>query len=243
MSAAQNILRNKAIRLRKEYDQIVMYSLPIFPLDTVLFPGMPIQLHIFEPRYRLMIRHCLDHRQPFGVVLIHQGLEANGPLASPVKVGCAARIIQVDPLEDGCMNLTAMGDERFRILNLNYDLPYLVGEVESLPLERPHSLEIVRGVRQLSHLVLGYLKLITQFQPDSTINPANLQLPEDPLVMLSLAAAMLQVPTVEKQPLLEVTYASEMLDHLLRMYRREAALLRRSLGQNEPANPKTVWLN
>ena len=114
-----------------------MFDLALFPLNTVLFPGMPLQLHIFEPRYQTMIRHCLDHQQPFGVVLIHQGLEAYGPLAKPVQMGCAARIINTTPLEDGRMNLTAVGDERFRILKLNYDLPYLVGEVESVPLERP----------------------------------------------------------------------------------------------------------
>jgi uncharacterized protein len=203
-----------------------MYSLPLFPLDTVLFPGLPIQLHIFEPRYRLMIRRCLDHDQPFGVVLIQHGMEANGPLATPMKIGCAARIVRWARLDDGRMNLTALGDERFRIFNLKYDLPYLVGEVESLPLERPHSLEIVRGVRQLSHWVINYLKLFHVSHPDVSNNPVELQLPEDPLVMLSLSAAILQIPPAEKQHLLEVTFASEMLELLLRLYRRETALLR-----------------
>jgi Lon protease-like protein len=210
-----------------------MYSLPLFPLGTVLFPGMPIQLHIFEPRYRLMIRHCLDHNQPFGVALIQHGMEANGPLANPVKIGCAARIVRVDPLDDGRMDLTAVGDDRFRILTLNYDLPYLVGEVESLPLERPHSLEIVRGVRRLTGWVMDYINLINPSNPEGAVDPASLQLPDDPLVMLSLFAALLQVPSAEKQPLLEVTYASEMLDQLLRLYRRETAMLRYARGHNE----------
>ena len=129
-----------------------MYTLPLFPLNTVLFPGLPLQLHIFEPRYRTMIRLCQTENQPFGVVLIHQGIEAYGPAAEPVQIGCTARIARLVPLEDGHMNLTALGEERFRILKLNHDTPYLVGEVESLPLERPSSIALQRGARLLTPL-------------------------------------------------------------------------------------------
>jgi Lon protease-like protein len=204
---------------------------------------MPIQLHIFEPRYQIMIQRCLDLGQPFGVVLIRHGLEANGPLATPEKVGCSARIVHTEPLGDGRMNVTAMGDERFRILKLQYDQPYLVGEVESLPLEHPHSLEILRGVRQLTHSVFDYLKLISRAHPENTINPLELQLPEDPLMMLSLAAALLQIPSIEKQPLLEVVYAGEMLEGLLRIYRRETAMLHTILGNYDRGRQKMAWLN
>ena len=171
-----------------------MFNLALFPLNTVLFPGMPLQLHIFEPRYRIMIRQCLDTNQPFGVVLIHQGLEAYGPLATPVQMGCSARIITTDPLEGGRMNLTAVGDERFRILKLNYEQPFLVGEVESVPLERPSSIELVRGVRHLAPWVSEYLRLVNQIDPDNTADLGDLDLPEDPLVMLYLAASILHVP-------------------------------------------------
>jgi Lon protease-like protein len=61
----------------------------------------------------MMIRRCLDESQPFGVVLIQRGQEAEGPLADPVRVGCTARITEVTPLEDGHMNLIALGDDRF----------------------------------------------------------------------------------------------------------------------------------
>jgi len=139
-----------------------MYTIPLFPLNTVLFPGVPIALHIFEPRYRMMIRHCIDNDQPFGVVLIHQGIEAGAGLAEPVHVGTTARIAEVSPLADGRMNLTALGDDRFRIHRLSYELPYLMGEVESLPLERPHSLSIVRGAHRLRPWVHDYLQLVDQ---------------------------------------------------------------------------------
>jgi Lon protease-like protein len=221
----------------------MMFNLALFPLNTVLFPGMPLQLHIFEPRYRIMIRHCLDTDQPFGVVLIHQGLEAYGPLATPVQVGCTARIIDTTPLEDGRINLTAVGDERFRILKLNYELPYLVGEVESVPLEWPSSIEIARGARQLAPWMRDYLRLVNQIDPDYVPNVDGIELPEDPLVMLYLAASILHVPAMEKQPLLEVTYANELLAKVVRLYRRETAVLRQELNEEEGSTQKTAWLN
>ena len=67
-----------------------MFELPLFPLNIVLFPGMPLSLHIFEDRYKLLIGKCLQERQPFGVVLIKKGIEALGPLAEPHHIGCTA---------------------------------------------------------------------------------------------------------------------------------------------------------
>jgi Lon protease-like protein len=220
-----------------------MFDLALFPLNTVLFPGMPLQLHIFEPRYKIMIRHCLDTNQPLGIVLIQQGLEAYGPLAKPVQMGCAARIINTTPLEDGRMNLTAVGDERFRILKLNYEKPYLVGQVESVPLEGPSSIEIARGTRQLAPWVSQYLRLVNQIDPDNVPDLNDIDLPEDPLVMLYLAASILHVPAMEKQPLLEATYAKELLAQVLRLYRRETAVLRTELGKEEGAAQRAAWLN
>jgi Lon protease-like protein len=204
---------------------------------------MPLQLHIFEPRYRIMIRHCLDTHQPFGVVLIHQGLEAYGPLATPMQMGCSARIVNTQPLEDGRMNLTAVGDERFRILALKHELPYLVGEVESVPMERPSSIEIARGARHLAPWVSQYLGLVNQIDPDNGTDLSSVDLPEDPLIMLYLAASILQVPAMEKQPLLEVTYANELLTKIVRLYRRETAVLRKELSSEKGLTQKTAWLN
>ena len=220
-----------------------MYKIALFPLNTVLFPGIPIQLHIFEPRYRMMMRRCLDTQQPFGVICIHHGLEANGPLAEPFQIGCTARINQVEPLADGRMNLTALGEDRFRVLSFSYDQPYLEGEVESLPLEQPHSIEIMRGVRRLSWKVSQYLQLIRQCDPNSELDLAQIHLPEDPLALLNLSAALLQVPAAEKQPLLEVVYAREMLALLARLYRRELVMLKNFLPQGQANPDQTVWLN
>jgi Lon protease-like protein len=220
-----------------------MYKLPLFPLNAVLFPGMPIQLHIFETRYRMMIQRCLKENLPFGVVLIHQGIEAYGPPAEPVKVGCVARILDTTILEDGRMNLTALGDERFRIMKLDYDLPYLMGEVESLPLEHSHSIEMMRGVRQLSGLISSYLEIVGRVDPSESFKHEELHFPEEPVMLLGLAASLLQVPTVEKQPLLEITHACKLLHELLRLYRRDTILLRKQLGASERAFQKVADMN
>ena len=81
-----------------------MYELPLFPLNTVLFPGMPIKLHIFEERYKLMISRCYTEGQPFGVALIKSGNEV-GRKAEPFLVGCTAVITELEPLPDGRMNI------------------------------------------------------------------------------------------------------------------------------------------
>ena len=96
--------------------------LPLFPLQTVLYPGMPLPLHIFEERYRQMIDKCLEHDAPFGVTLIKKGVEVGGP-AEPFDVGTSARIVEASRREDGQMDLMAQGVHRFRILETLQDRP------------------------------------------------------------------------------------------------------------------------
>lgn len=100
--------------------------LPLFPLEVVLFPGMPLPLHIFEPRYKEMIGLCLQHRQEFGVVLtLKEGI---------ASVGCSAAIVQVvKRYDDGRLDILTGGRRRFRVLQVFEDLPYLQGTVEILP--------------------------------------------------------------------------------------------------------------
>jgi uncharacterized protein len=212
--------------------RLAMYELSLFPLDTVLFPGTPIHLHIFEPRYRKMMNRCISEDRPFGVVLIRRGLEAGGALAEPHPVGCTARIASVEPLPDGRMNLVGVGEECFRILELNHEQSYLVGQVEGLPIERPHSIDMLRGARALAPWVRRYLVEISQMEPAYELDLSNLQLPEDPLLLIYWAASLLQIPALEKQPLLEARRAADLLDGVLRLYRRETALLGQMMGSS-----------
>src|SRR5579883_108632 len=99
-------------------------TLPLFPLSEVLFPGMLLPLHIFEPRYRLMIRRCISEKLPFGVVLITRGQEV-GSGAEFFQVGTTARITRVQKEDDGRLYIASIGEQRFRILQTFDDQPYL----------------------------------------------------------------------------------------------------------------------
>ncbi|CAN5274588.1 LON peptidase substrate-binding domain-containing protein [soil metagenome] len=94
-------------------------ELPIFPLNTVLFPGGVLPLRVFETRYMDMVRECMKGDQRFGVCLITAGSEVarkRGEAATPERVGCLAEIRDWDMREMGVLNITTIGRERFRIL-------------------------------------------------------------------------------------------------------------------------------
>lgn len=88
--------------------------LPLFPLHTVLFPGGPLPLRIFETRYTDMVRRCTREQQPFGVVLIQEGDEA-GPVATTSTVGCSARIADFYTMQDGLLGISCVGERKFRV--------------------------------------------------------------------------------------------------------------------------------
>jgi uncharacterized protein len=86
----------------------------LFPLHTVLFPGGPLPLRIFETRYTDMVRRCMREQQPFGVVLIQEGDEA-GPVATTATVGCSARVADFYRLQDGLLGISCVGERKFRV--------------------------------------------------------------------------------------------------------------------------------
>jgi Lon protease-like protein len=113
--------------------------LPLFPLHTVLAPGIALPLHVFEERYRVMVRRCLDASAPFGVVLIREGSELaprGGEEAelAIAGVGTVAEIREASKFADGRWDLLVVGTSRFTVLEVDADAePYLVAEVEPLP--------------------------------------------------------------------------------------------------------------
>jgi Lon protease-like protein len=215
---------------------------PLFPLNTVLFPGMPLDLHIFEPRYQQMVSDCLAQQQPFGVVLIRQGTEALGPLAQTYDVGCLAHIVRIVPLGDGRMNLTAIGGERFRVLDVDDEThSYRLGTIESAPMENPQTLDLLKRARAFAPLVRQYLRSL-QLEEMEGVDWEQLELPDEPLVLFHLAAALLQTPPFEKQALLASEQAMEFLERLERLYRREMTLLRH-IALSDDGQLPSLWLN
>lgn len=109
-------------------------TLPLFPLGTVLFPGGPLTLRIFEPRYVAMVGRCMKEMTGFGVVLLLQGREAGAAQISTATIGTEAKIVDFYQLDDGLLGLTCLGQQRFRLLRAWRQEDGLnLGEVEDLP--------------------------------------------------------------------------------------------------------------
>lgn len=211
-------------------EALSVVELALFPLNTVLFPGQVLPLHIFEERYRLMIRRCLAEDLPFGVVLIKRGPEVGGT-AEPDVVGTSARVIQSSQLPDGGFNIMAVGVERFRIRRLLHDQPYLRGEVEALPMAAPADCPVVaRLAGRVRDLVARYIDLIAA--------AAGLQIRLDQMPAAAqqvgyLAAVAMQIDNKEKQALLVSPSLAQILTDEVRLLNRENALLRWMVAHRE----------
>jgi Lon protease-like protein len=209
-----------------------MFELPLFPLNTVLFPGMPLHLHIFEERYKKMIKLCLERSFPFGVVLIERGSEALGPLAEPHVIGCTARIIEMQPLAEDRMNIIALGQERFRTILLDRQkAPYLNGIIEPFPLQDADQDAVRKASDRLKPWLQKYLQVLATV---GGVELETLQIPDDPQTLAYLAAIALQVPNHEKQEFLATETTTQLLSCLLDVYQREVAILRAIKENPEP---------
>ena len=180
-----------------------VYELPLFPLNAVLFPSQTLPLHIFEPRYRVMIQKCVDANEPFGVVLAQ-----NEEPDQPFDVGTSARVTEVKKLPDGRMNIVAMGEERFRLHDWRESADgYLIGDVTAYPFQADETLE--HGLTEsVSKRLSQYLKLLAKannmrFRFD--------QFPTAPLDVALFAAIALRLPLETKQQLLSRDRLSELL--------------------------------
>ncbi len=199
-----------------------MVELPLFLLNTVLFPGQVLPLHVFEDRYRLMIRQCLAEDKSFGVVLIQEGQEV-GETATPHAVGTTARIVESSHLADGTLNIVTVGVERFRIRRLLYDQPYLRGEVEPFPLvgsaDHPAVARLTQRVRER---VIRYIELIAEA---AGLRIQVESVPELPQQVGYLAAVAMQIENAEKQALLNAASVDRILAAEVALLNRENALL------------------
>ena len=198
-----------------------MDILPVFPLNTVIFPGTPLALHIFEERYRAMVRHCHKELRPFIVSLIRSGEEANSAPAEPNRIACTAAIKRIEPLPDGRMNITVVGGKRVELIQLHFDQPYLTATARELPLQDNNSKNLSTLDTKLRSVIMRYSKLLAQVM-EVQISPADI--PADTGEMAYLAAYMVQIPMIEKQQLLAAQDARSLATKLLSTYQRELAL-------------------
>jgi Lon protease-like protein len=202
-------------------------EMPLFPLGTVLFPGMLLPLHIFEQRYRIMINECVEQGTPFGVLLIEQGHEVGEP-AKPYTIGTTARITHVQPFDDGRMNIQTVGHQRFRVVKFIKDKPYLAARVTDYPIATQPTEDTQLLTDSFSPALKQYLDLLIQ----ATETDIKLeQLPDDGMALALFAAITMPLPMKDKQKILE----QESIDAMLRMERslikREMMLLQHMLRQ------------
>jgi len=194
-------------------------KLPIFPLNTVLFPDGLLPLRVFETRYMDMTRDCLKQDRPFGVCLIREGAEVGAP-AVPETVGCLARITDWDMQQQGVLGLKTRGGQRFRIVSSSVGSQGLISaETELIPPEP--KIRVPREYDGCTQL----LRMLVSDQGNAIF--AEPHAFDDAAWVGYRLADILPVPLVAKQKLLELT------DSLQRL-----AILQRFLEQRGLAQPK-----
>ena len=207
-------------------------ELPLFPLNLVLFPGMRLPLHIFEERYKAMIGDCIDRDAPFGVVLIREGPEVGGP-AEPFRIGTSARIAQVQRLEEGRMNLLALGERRFDLVEIVQEVPHMVGRI-AFKEESTGELDsqVLSDVGEEYGVFLQHIATLA-----GSWN-APVEVPENPLELsfeaVSTLTGSIELPQGMRQDLLEVDTAGERLSRLLPLLKRANELIAEQVDKNNP---------
>jgi Lon protease-like protein len=211
--------------------------LPLFPLN-VLYPHMALPLHIFEPRYRQMIGDCLEEGHSFGVVAIREGSETGA--ATPYDVGTLAKLVRIDRLDDGRMNLLVMGASRFEIVQTSDDRPYLRGQIRIIP-EAGDDLDATAQLTETTAVTFReYSNLLRELvgrQPDDA------EPPMEPELLSYLIAAALNLRVAEKQSLLAEPRTDARLMLELRMLRKEIVLLKQMVVHAGPAATVRASLN
>jgi ATP-dependent Lon protease len=177
-------------------------EIPLFPLpNLVLFPQVAVPLHIFEERYRLLINRCIDHDDIFGLVLLHEDAEHEDETTIH-RVGVTARIVQVERLDDGRMNILCAGEDRFRIERFTSSTPYWTGIVEYFE-DVPESQDALREVFDTVSVLYTRAIELTSRLKETEI--PKVDLPDSALGLSYMVSYVLDLIPARKQELLETT--------------------------------------
>jgi Lon protease-like protein len=227
--------------------------LPLFPLGTVLYPGLLLPLHIFEERYRQLVRDLLANGEAprFGVVAIREGRETGvSGVSALYPVGCTAVLRQVQKYPDGRYDIVTVGVQRFRLLALDESQPYLQGEVELLPEETGDPAEADLAARAVRPAFSGYLRALASLAQHDPQQPGGTRpgpaeglaagnggqeeeadeqapdLPAAPVALSYVIAALMVVDLPDKQALLAEPDAVGRLAAERAMLAKETGMLR-----------------
>jgi Lon protease-like protein len=203
--------------------------LPLFPLGTVLYPGLVLPLHIFEERYRQLIRDLQESPQPrrFGVIAIREGRETGVTgVSSLYDVGCVAMLREVEELPDGGYEIVTVGTDRFRLHSLDDARLYLRGEVDLLPEPVGDEIETSLLIAAVQRGFRAYLDVLASRGPATISVP---ELPDEPILLSYLVAASVIIELPQRQELLAQPDALSRLTAERALLAKETAILR-SLG-------------
>jgi Lon protease-like protein len=173
-------------------------TIPLFPLNVVLFPHQPLPLHIFEPRYKIMVNDCIDKKQDFGVLLVHQGqMFQNGTCAKIENI--------LERYEDGRLKILTLGKTRFRVKKVLEGKPYLEGEVEFWDDDGPLGPGVDALFQHVHELVKEYAKLTGKTVDHSLVENYS------PYGFSFFLAEINMYSLTRQQEILEMTSAHERL--------------------------------
>jgi uncharacterized protein len=210
--------------------------LPLFPLSTVLFPGMRLPLHVFEERYRLLVAHLGAQPEPrrFGVIAIRQGREVGADgITALHEVGCVAAVRQITPRPDGRFDLATVGTDRFRLLRVDDSRPYFQGEVEPLKDESASGAGEAEAfaVNRVQAGFRAYLNALAD-RGGGVISVTDL--PDEPLLLSYVVGAAMIIDLPERQSLLAAPSALERLRLERSLLVRETAMFRATTSRPAP---------
>jgi uncharacterized protein len=201
-------------------------TLPLFPLGSVLYPGLLLPLHIFEDRYRQLVRDLTDGREErrFGVIAIRHGRETGVDGVSALyEIGCTATLRRVAKRDDGRFDLVTVGSDRFRLIALDRSRPYLQGEVELLPEDAGDEAVAAALVPAVQRAFRGYIEALNARGATQVSVP---ELPSDPIPLSYLVAASVIADLRDRQLLLAEPDAVRRLNAERALLSRETSILR-----------------
>jgi len=200
--------------------------LPLFPLGTVLFPGLLLPLHIFEERYRQLVRDLTAGPEPrrFGVIAIRQGRETGvDGIQALHEIGCTAALRQVKELDDGRYDIVTVGADRFRLVSVDDSRPYLQGEVDLLAEEAGEQTAAGQAARVVRDGFRAYLSALAERGVTQISAP---ELPTDPVTLSYLVGASMIIDLSDRQTLLAEPDALHRLAAERTLLSRELTMLR-----------------
>ena len=204
-------------------------EIPLFPLpNLVLFPHVVVPLHIFEERYKLMVNGCIDRDEPFGIVLLRAGAETESE-ETIHRVGVTARIIQVERLENGRLNILCEGENRFKVRRFLQQEPYWRGSVDFFEDDDNHP-----TVDSLYEEVAAlYRKVVELGTSVNSGEESDTPLPESPSDLSYMVSYVLDIDSEAKQKLLEMTSTAERLRVLVHHLDETIQKLEQQIAQRE----------